>query len=104
MNQQDRDIAEAVKAAAREFDPTAEVTLFGSRARGDARSDSDYDFLVLFNVPINFRFKTDVLDRIYEIELKTDRVISPLIHNMQEWGQMTAFPIFHEISTDGIFV
>ncbi len=60
MTQQDRDIAEAVKAAAREFDPTAEVTLFGSRARGDARSDSDYDFLVLLNVPVDFKLTTQV--------------------------------------------
>jgi len=94
MNQKDKDIAEAVKAAVREFDPTAEVVLFGSRARGDARKDSDYDFLVLFNLPIDYHFKTNVLDKIYEIELRTDKVISPLIHNKQDWFKMTAFPIF----------
>ena len=40
-------IAQQVKATVRQIDPQAEVILFGSRARGDARKDSDWDFLVL---------------------------------------------------------
>ena len=31
------------------------VYLFGSRARGDARSDSDYDFLVVEDRPVHTR-------------------------------------------------
>ena len=104
MNQKDKAIAEAVKAAVWEFDPTAEVTLFGSRARGDARSDSDYDFLVLLNVPLDFRLKGRILDRLYEVELATEMVISPLIRSKKDWVQMGAFPIHQEISHNGIAI
>jgi len=102
MNKKDRAIAEAVKSAVREFDPSAEVVLFGSRARGDARQDSDYDFLVLLNVPLDFVLKEKILDRLYLIELSTENVISPLIRSKTDWVRMTAYPIHQEISAYGI--
>jgi len=37
----------AIKEAVRELDPDAEVYLFGSVARGEARPDSDVDVLVV---------------------------------------------------------
>lgn len=104
MQIQDKAIAEAVKSAVREFDPSAEVVLFGSHARGDARQDSDYDFLVLLNVPLDFQLKEKILDRLYLIELATDRVISPFIRAKKDWVQMTAYPIHHEISSYGIAI
>ena len=104
LKQKDRAVARAVKAAVRAFDPTAQVVLFGSRARGEARADSDYDFLVLLNLPIDFQLKNKVLDSIYEVELATNTVIGPLIRNQTEWSKMTAFPIFQEISTDGVAI
>ena len=30
-----------------------QIILFGSRARGDARPDSDYDFLLIYDGPLN---------------------------------------------------
>ena len=104
MNKKDRAIAEAVKSAVREFDPSAEVVLFGSRARGDARQDSDYDFLVLLNVPLDFVLKEKILDRLYLIELSTENVISPLIRSKTDWVRMTAYPIHQEISAYGIAI
>ncbi|MEP7231321.1 MAG: nucleotidyltransferase domain-containing protein [Ginsengibacter sp.] len=40
-------VAALVKKEVIVADTTASVILFGSRARGDAESDSDWDFLVL---------------------------------------------------------
>ena len=40
-------IIETIKSTAHEYLPDAEVLLFGSRARKDDRSDSDYDILLV---------------------------------------------------------
>ena len=42
-------IAQNVKAVVKSVDPLAITILFGSRARGDASVESDWDFLVLSN-------------------------------------------------------
>ncbi|NJK52260.1 MAG: nucleotidyltransferase domain-containing protein, partial [Leptolyngbyaceae cyanobacterium SU_3_3] len=38
-----------VKQLIHQIEPDAEIILYGSRARSDATSDSDWDFLVLLN-------------------------------------------------------
>ncbi|MBK9980810.1 MAG: nucleotidyltransferase domain-containing protein [Saprospiraceae bacterium] len=43
------DLLQLVKHEIKGIDPNAEVILFGSRARGDFREDSDWDFLILLN-------------------------------------------------------
>jgi predicted nucleotidyltransferase len=40
-------IVEVIKKTAREYLPDAEVLLFGSQARKEASSDSDYDILLI---------------------------------------------------------
>jgi predicted nucleotidyltransferase len=40
-------IIEKIKLAAHEFLPDAEVMLFGSRARDEEKTDSDYDILLV---------------------------------------------------------
>lgn len=104
MNKKDRSIAEAVKSAVREFDPSAEVVLFGSRARGDARQDSDYDFLVLLNVPLDFHLKSRILDRLYSVELDFDCVLGILMKETDSWKMLENAPIFSEVKQDGILV
>ncbi len=42
-------ISKLVKQEVTKIDPKAEIILFGSRARGDFRMDSDWDFLVLLD-------------------------------------------------------
>jgi len=36
-----------IKESVREVEPESEIMLFGSRARGDERADSDWDLLIL---------------------------------------------------------
>ena len=54
-NAEERDVFEEIRALKRRLLPNEKMILFGSRARGDAREDSDWDLLVLLDKDeINF--------------------------------------------------
>jgi predicted nucleotidyltransferase len=94
-------IVKLVKQEVIEIDPKAEVILFGSRARGDYRKDSDWDFLILLNQPLTKDLKEFVLDKLYDLELQTDSVISAIIHTKTEWEDRSVTPIYQVIKKEG---
>ncbi len=56
----EKEIVRKVKEAVRTIEPDAEIYPYGSRARQDARSDSDWDFLL----PVDGVVDTARTDRI----------------------------------------
>jgi len=50
------------------------IILFGSRARGDFKEDSDWDFFVVIDKKLNFNEKWDIID---EIKIKLARLKFP---------------------------
>lgn len=97
-------IPEAVKKVVLRIVPDSKITLFGSRARGDAKSGSDWDFLVLTRQPLKEQTKDLLIGAVYqEVELKADEVISLVIFNEDEWVNHRYFtPLFLNIKEEGI--
>jgi predicted nucleotidyltransferase len=95
-----------VQTAVRALAPEAEIILYGSRARGTARVDSDWDFLILLPSSENKVLKEQIKDCLYDIELETNTVLSSIIRGKQEWmsTRYAVVPLRQEIERYGIAV
>jgi predicted nucleotidyltransferase len=84
--------------------PGSEIYLFGSCARGDFELWSDWDLLILIDSEnITFDQETRLMDKLYELELESGELISPLIYVKSDWNEKYCFsPLFENIQNDGI--
>ena len=75
------EIISRIKSGITSKDPNTEIFLYGSRARGDHRKDSDWDILVITSrEKVSFDYESDLRNPIYYIELDTGEVISLLVY------------------------
>ncbi len=84
--------------------PDAELYLYGSRARQDAKKASDWDLLILLNAKnISFGIETKFMDEFYDLEVETGEIISPLIYTKTDWDENHSItPLFENIQREGI--
>ena len=89
------ELLERVKQAVHEVEPEADIVLYGSRARGDAHAESDWDFLILLDGVVDDARTDAVRHRLYEIEWDYGEVLCSIVRSRQEWDsslyQMTPF-------------
>jgi len=64
------------RSAIQSIDPSAEVILYGSRARGDAESDSDYDLLILTDGEVTLKREDIFRRQLFPIEIETGAVFT----------------------------
>jgi predicted nucleotidyltransferase len=84
--------------------PDSEIYLYGSQARGGAKKLSDWDLLILLNKQnISFDLETKFMDELYEIELETGEIISPMIYGKNDWNENHSITgLFENIQKEGI--
>ncbi len=99
MNQ--KDFLNKIKARVLKEDANASLILFGSRARGDYRPDSDWDVLVLTSKEASTQFKNKIYDEIYEVELEFTQPISTLIYQKEDWEALAIMPLYQNVSEQG---
>jgi predicted nucleotidyltransferase len=97
-------ISEQVKAVVKSVDPSGITILFGSRARGDASEESDWDFLVLSNTN-DVETLASIMRR--EIRIKVEMIydiaVSLLVKNKIVWEDDYAVTnIYNSIEEEGI--
>jgi len=91
-----------IKSTVLQIDQGADIILYGSRARGDYSTDSDWDFLILTNLPENRKTKDLFRNKIFDIELELEEPISTIIHNKYIWTEYEVTPLYQIISKEGV--
>jgi predicted nucleotidyltransferase len=85
-------IIETIKSTAHEYLPDAEVMLFGSRARKDERSDSDYDILLVTKTSLTPKEKLPLRTKIRKALLSLGIRSDILIQSKSEVDQKKNLP------------
>lgn len=85
------------------IDPKADVILYGSRARGDERPDSDWDILILTNNAADLVTERKFRNKLYDLELETGEALSVFVYSKNDWQtKQRITPFFDNVSQEGI--
>ena len=99
-------LLDKVKNAVRQIEPSAEIILYGSRAREDFHESSDWDFLILVDGIVD-SIRTDrVRHAIYNVELETNEILSSIVKSLQEWQspKFRSIPLHENVDREGIVI
>ena len=96
-----REFTHMIGARVHQSEPTAKVILFGSRARGDARPDSDWDIMVLVDDDSKVG-RWDLHEQLWDLGLDTDQEINPIVYRKNEWQQRSFTPFYKNVMQDGV--
>ena len=97
-------ILEKVKNAIARIESSAEIILYGSRARDDYHEGSDWDFLVLLDGNVDYARSDRVRHQLHEIEWDTGEILCAIVRSRDEWAnpKYQAMPLFQNIKLEGI--
>jgi uncharacterized protein len=97
-------LLQQVKEAVQAIEPGAEIILYGSRARGDADRESDWDFLILVDGEVDWRRTDNIRHHLYPIEWEEGEVLSAIVRNRQMWHSFPfrTMPLYQNVAKEGI--
>ena len=84
--------------------PGADIILYGSQARLEADLESDWDFLILLDQHPDQQIVAELRDRLYELELESDTVLSTIVRSRDEWNSelYSILPFKEIVERDGV--
>ena len=104
MTNKNRYVLNQIRQVAKDTAPQGSmVLLFGSRARGQARKDSDWDILIV--LPKNQLQQADydqVSYPLVELDWTLGEQINPIVYTKQEWEANSITPFYDNVQRDGI--
>ena len=104
VSEEDKILLTRCRIEIERVDSSAEVILYGSRARGGADSESDYDILILTDGEVNLK-REDVFRRqLFPIEIETGAVLTVILVSRKDWNSSLygAMPFHQNIERDGV--
>ena len=99
-----KDIIQGIKQVAAKVLPDgADAILFGSRARGDANPESDWDILILIRggaaTTEDFnKYAYPFVDYGWSV----GEQINPLIYSFDDWNRRSITPFYKNVQSEGV--
>lgn len=99
-------ILNQIKRIVKDKEPSAKIYLYGSRSRGTAKDNSDWDLLILLNRDeISNEVEREITYPLYDLEFDTGEVISPMIYSEKEWNsKYKVTPFYQNVMREGILL
>jgi predicted nucleotidyltransferase len=99
-------LLDKVKNVVKQIEPSAEIILYGSRARKDFHEGSDWDFLILVDGIVDTVRTDRIRHAIYDVELETDEILSSIVKSRQEWlsPKFRIIPLHENVEREGIVI
>jgi predicted nucleotidyltransferase len=99
-------IIQLIRQKVNEIDNSAEVILYGSRARGDNKHDSDWDVMILLKQSnVNKKVEQIFRHHLLDLELEIGVPISVFVYSKSDWeGKYSITPLFRSIKKEGILI
>lgn len=96
-------IISLIRDSIRASEPTAQIILYGSRARGDAREDSDWDVLTIVDKPrLTLKDRTNLQYPIWNKGLEMGQKINVFSYTRRQWEQAPPSLFKHNVMKEGI--
>ena len=104
MSEREEYILKLISSAIKSKDSNAEIILYGSRARGTAHSESDWDLLILLNREnVSRKIEQEFRHALIDIELETGEAFSTFVFSKKEWeNKYWVTPLYQSIKKEGV--
>ena len=92
-----------IRDTIRHAEPEAQIVLYGSRARGDARDDSDWDVLAIIDKPrLTLEERGNIQYPIWDKGLDMGEEINVTPYTKQQWEQAPPSLFKYNVEKEGI--
>ena len=96
-------VLDMIRTTVRAQEPDAQIILYGSRARGDAREDSDWDIVIILNKPKmshydRYAIACELWDKGFDI----GEEINSLVYTKDQWKNAPPSLFKYNVREEGI--
>lgn len=103
MKSKTKQIIQLIRQNVNIIDPSAEVILYGSRARGEERADSDWDIIVLTDYGVDSNTERKFRNNLYDLELETGEPFSIFVYSKNDWHtRQKITPFYQNVTLEGM--
>jgi uncharacterized protein len=106
LSEIEKNILMKCKIIISDIDPFAELILYGSRSRGEAEKESDYDLLILTDREVNLEREDIFRKQLYPIEIDSGAVLTVFLVSKKDWDLplYKEIPFYKNVKKDGIYL